>query len=378
MIEGNVPFTDGGAPATVRDLRITVTGDPGQSERWARALRAVEGVSARVLQAPNDDESLAELTRDDVDAVAFATPAADLPTSIRRALIAGRNVLLAGPVALDAKQLRAIDASARARRCLVMVDTGVRCDERFAFVRKMVCGRQALWRPLYVRSLRTGDSRHSLDELAIADIATVLQIAGATPAHVSAVSPRADDETGTANVAMATLMFDGGLVARIDVSLLEPEPRYEIAVACDGRTLMVDAYNERTPLQIQAAGKHRGPQRSGAWAETINEHPVSDEGERIARSAAAFVSAVRSADAAATNLADLATAALVWERARESMTSGGERVSIADDDDAISRPVLRLIEGAGPGAGSGGRSMRTGRLAVIGRGEREETPLNSA
>ena len=99
----------------------------------------------------------------------------------------------------------------------------------------------------------------------------MLALAGGMPSRVSAFAPRVDDETGAADAAMVTLSFDGGSVAQLDVSLVEPMLRQEIAIACDGRTIVLDALDQRAPLQIRAAARHRGPAGRG---------PMGRDGER--------------------------------------------------------------------------------------------------
>jgi len=135
-------------------------------------------------------------------------------------------------------------------------------------------------------------------------------------------------------------------VVRVDVSLIEPWIRQELVVACDGRTIVMDALDARAPLQIHAATRHRVPQGGGQWAETVNEHPAPDVLGREGRAAEALIAAVRADDASATNARELAVAALVWEKARESMTHGGQSVAGAEAGHG-GRPALQLIRGGG-------------------------------
>jgi hypothetical protein len=144
---------------------------------------------------------------------------------------------------------------------------------------------------------------------------------------------------------MLTMTFDGGPVATVDVSLVEPSPRREITIACDGRTVVLDALDARAPLQIQAAGRHGGPQTGRPWSEVVSEHPaaIADRGVAVAD---AFVSAVRSRDVAAINAREIAVAASVWEAARESIARGGEMRPLADQE-GTRRPELQVIHGGG-------------------------------
>lgn len=333
-----------------RAVTITVVGTGAEADAQARALRGVDGVEIERLAGATEDELLESLSHGHAHAVAFTAPVTDLPNAIRRAVMASRHVFVPMPVALSSRQLGALDDLAARRGRAIIFDYGSLGDERLTFVRKMTGGPQALWRPRYIRSLRTGvDGAATLDELAVAELCVLLALASGMPSRVSAFAPRVDDEAGAADAAMVMLCFDGGLVARLDVSLIEPMLRREVVIACEGRTIVLDALDQRAPLQIQAAARHRGPQTSGQWAETVSEHPLGDAGDRVARAAEVFVAAVRAGDASKTNAAEMANAALVWETARASMTRGGELLSLSSEESRpeARRPVLQLIQGGG-------------------------------
>lgn len=325
---------------------IAIAGSGADADAAARTLRGVEGVEVTRISGASEEELLDQLSQDEIDAIAFVTPAADLAGSVRRTLMANRHALILGPAAFSAAQLVSLDELAHRRSRVVYFDAGYAEDERLAFTRKMTASSGALWRPRYVRAVRAGASRHSLAELAVAEVACVLSIMGMAPSHVSAVAPRIDDETGHTDAVMMTLTFDGGPVATVHVSLVEPESRREITIACDGRTIVLDAFDARAPLQIQAAGRHGGPQSGRAWSETVSEYPASPSIDREDAVAAAFVAAVRSRDMSATNLRDVAVAASAWESARESIAAGGQIVQLAGDAGAP-RPALQVIHGGG-------------------------------
>jgi len=356
------------------NITIAVAGAGDDAERWTRAFRGADATHVERIGA-SDDDFLATLASADVAAVAFTAPLADLQGAIRRALIAGRDVFVGTPVALASKQLLALDATARTRRKLLVFNTNRLADERFAFVRKMTGGSNALWHPRYVRSLRSGTHGDAtLDELAIADIGAVLEVSGGVPSSVSAVAPRVDEESLAGDVAMVTMMFDGGAVGRVDVSLIEPELRQELTIACDGRTMVLDAFDLRAPLQIHAAARHRGASGNGAlWSETVSEHPLAELGDATARAAEAFIRALRARDLPASNASAIASAALVWETARTSIASGGEVIAVAvahvPDE---KRPTLKLIRGGGHTVAHAAPA-----LTLVGAAE-QESPRNTA
>jgi predicted dehydrogenase len=330
---------------------IAIAGSGDDAGQASRALRGVDGVEVTRISGASEEELLEQLSRGDLDAIAFVTPAPDLAGSLRRTLMANRHAMVIGPAALSAKQLLSLDELARRRSRVVCFDSGYEGDERVAFVRKMTASPGALWRPRYVRATRASTDDRGIDELALAEIACVLSIMGAQPSRVSAVAARIDDETGHAGAMMLTMTFDGGPVATVDVSVIEPMPRREIVVACEGRTMVLDAFDARTPLQIQAAGRHGGPQAGHAWSETVTEYPAPASRDRLAVSAEAFVRAVRARDLEAVNLREMAHAALVLETARESIARGGEMLDVAPD--VARRPELQVIRGGGKREGGG-------------------------
>jgi predicted dehydrogenase len=364
-------------------LTIAVAGRGEDAARWTRALRGCDGASAELVTLSTPDDLLHTLAREHIGAIAFAGNLDDLAGAVKRALMANRHVFVFGPSAIASKHLLALDALARRRGRVLLFDTEGFGDERTAFVRKMTTGPRALWRPRYLRSLRTGGSGSSLEALAIADVACAMSLLGGVPARVAAIAPRLDDESGSAEVAMVTLMFDGGPAARIDVSLIEQEPRHEITLACDGRTVVLDAFNARSPLRIEANARQRGSQlrgeQSGAWAETVTERPLDLVADRVGRAAAAFVAAARARDVTASNARTLADATRVWERARTSMTNGGAPVEV--DPVRTERPRLKLIVGGGQVDASSSApelTMISGRAAPAPEFEPDPEPLRTA
>jgi predicted dehydrogenase len=338
-------MTDEHAPPQVT---IAVIGAQADAPAAARALRSVEGTSVE-MTAASDDDMLALLSRPDIDAVAFAGRIADLPGLLRRTLLAGRHAFVATPAALASKHLIALDELARRRGRVMMFDDGSAHDERIAFITRMTAGSTALWRPRYVRALRTGlHGDTTLDEIAVGQISRTLAIIGAACERVSCIAPRLAGDEATADAAMLTLSFDGGAAARIDISLAEPSLADTLTVACDARTIVLDAFDLRAPLQIHASASYRGPQSHGQWAETISEHPLSTLNDQAARAAQSFVDAVRARDLVASNARALAAAARIWEMARDSMARGGEMLDITGADVvAAQRPELQLIHGGG-------------------------------
>lgn len=330
---------DGAHDATGAPVSVLVAGAGAEAAGVARAFRGTEGVAVTVATAGTPEAIAQAITASDVSLVAIVPPADDLHVIVRRALVRRCDVVICGPAGLSPQQALALDDIARRRERMLMFDAPQLADPRWTFARKMTAGARAMWSPRFIRSLRTGtESRASVDEAGIYDVQGVLAIAGTLPATVSAVAP-------SPSLMSVTMSFGDGRAARVEVSLEEQPRRREIAVVCDGRSIVIDDYDARSPLQVHAAVRGERARMS----EPLLEHGEASGEGRLQRFAAMVADAVRSRDASAANARDIAEAALVWQTARASAARGGEALSLPATSPLVhpGRPELRLIRGGG-------------------------------
>ena len=331
---------------TGASLTFAVLGAEEAAQQYVRAFRGVDGVSAYLVDA-GEDGLLDALSRDDTGCLVVTEMAHDVAGWVKRALVAGRHVFVAGTPALDERRYDEIDQLARRRRRVAAFDTGFMLDERLAFIRKMAAAPQALWRPRYVRSVHAGGPVERLDEIAIAQAALMLEVTGMRAERVTACAPFvAGDETS--NVAMVNVMFAGGAVASVHVAPGEALWQRETVIVCDGRTVALDPFDARGPLRIAASSAHSFAPTAAAWQETTSEHAPASE--RLPAVAEAFCAAARARDVSFGNAAALASAAALWAAARRSIANGGEVTDVARQ--RPQRPELRLIKGRGRGGAS--------------------------
>ncbi|HXK32947.1 MAG TPA: hypothetical protein VNM91_02910, partial [Dehalococcoidia bacterium] len=277
-------------------ISVLVAGAAGDIAPVARAFRALEGVTVTTVDASSADAVAEAITSSGVSLVAIVPPLPDLHVLIRRALVRRCDVAVCGPVALSSQQALALDDIARRRGRMLMFDAPHVADERWAFVRNMTSGPRAMWSPRFVRSLRAGASgRASLDELGIYDAQCVLAIADGLPASVSAVSP-------SPALLSLTMSFSDGRAARVEVSLEEQPRRRHVAVVCDGRSIIVDDYDARSPLQVHAAVRGERARTS----EPLLEYGATSAEARRQRFTETIAAAARSRDLAAANARDFA------------------------------------------------------------------------
>jgi hypothetical protein len=331
------------------EVVVAVLGDDLESLPLIRAFRGCGEVAAVPYEA-SDAGLLEALARADVAVIAFATGQKDLVGSIKRSVMAGRHVFCAVAPVFESRRYHEIDQLSRRRRRVTFFDTGFAGDDRVAFLRKMVASPHAMWTPRHVRSLHAGmSSLRSRDETALAEIALACELMGAQGARISAMAPYISGHPPSDFVTITLVFADGG-IARIDVAADEAPERRETVISCDGRTVVLDAYDASAPIQVHTTGTQRAPRPSAAWHETVSEHPPFEAHDRLAAVTSGFVAAIRASDAGFGNGAALAGPAAAWESARASMAEGGVVLPITTGA-AARKPELRLIKGLGRGGG---------------------------
>jgi predicted dehydrogenase len=330
---------------SIPQLRVAVAGTSPDALQWARAFR---GLEAQVAEAPeaSPDGLTATLSERPCDVVVLPASAYRLPAAVRSAILAGCDVLLTDTPALNADQFASLAEIARRRGRIVHVRDERMEDERVQFVRRMTRGAHAPWPVRYARSLRTTDAT-SIDAAAISEIRLTSELLGQPAERVICVAPRVEEDGVAPTAAMLTFVFRGGAIATIEVSGDPTRPTKQTTLVCDGRTVLLDAFSVHSPLQILAAARHRGPQDATPWSEVVSEYPPPSCVDPITAAAESFMRAVRARDVAMTNLAEVASAAALWQAARASIAAEGEAQDLTEAPQVAVRPQLRVIAGGG-------------------------------
>ena len=332
------------AQSIARPTTIAVVGAGDLAQSWSRALRSVDGTEIRRFLSASDENLIAALTDQEVAAAVFALRDGDASAAAKHAILSRCHVLVAGGLGLGSRQLLALDELARGRGATFVFDASGYADDAVAFARRMMRGETPIWRSKYVRAHRNSSVASSLDHLALIALGRVLALCEGLPEKVSALATRTGDETGTAESATIALGFEGGFLARLDVSLVEAQERDELTIVCEGRTVAMNASHNEPRLSVCSTSH---ADRNAPRALTIEHPPVSDS-DPVLASAEAFVTSVREG-ARESNAREMAAATLVWEIARDSMASGGDPLPLPVNHPLSSRqrPALHVIEGGG-------------------------------
>jgi predicted dehydrogenase len=220
--------------------------------------RARKAIGAR--STVDVETSLARLlARDDVDAVAVATPAATHPLIALAALDAGKHVLVEKPLASSDGDARAMVAAARDRGLVLM------CDHTYCYtpvVQRIaeLVDDGVLGDILFVDSVRINLGLVQPDVDVLWDLAphdlSILDFVlpgGLTPTGVSAHG--ADPiGAGRACVGYLTMPLPGGAIAHVHVNWLSPTKIRQMVIGGSRRTLVWDDLNPQQRLSLYDRG----------------------------------------------------------------------------------------------------------------------------
>lgn len=237
-------FHSGGGPSAVTHV---VDARPARLEQLAPRYPGVRlGTDA--------DAALADPA---VDAVVVATPTATHFALARRALEAGKHVLVEKPIATSSAEAAALGALA-ARQGRVLM-----CGHVFLFnpgvqkVKQLLAAGE-LGRVHYVSMVRTnlGPIRGDVDaawDLASHDISIADHWLGAGAVAVSAVGG-AYLNAGLADAVFATLRYPDGVLVNLCASWLNPRKARDVTVVGDRRMLTFDDLNQLEPIRVYDKG----------------------------------------------------------------------------------------------------------------------------
>jgi predicted dehydrogenase len=313
--------------------RVLVLGEGAAAQRWAALLGQVARVRLQQEVAPAE-----------ADAVVLAPGAREPYRSARAALLSGAHVLSAAPFLLSPRQASDLDELSRALGRFLRYYEPYQYGRGFAFLKRLLRGREPLWRPLYLRALRSvADGFVTLDELAAGELALCQALLEAAPRRVNASAAR--DESGDARAVFATLEYEHGPPVQMTLSTAESAAAGEFVAVAPNVTLVLDDPVGR--LRIVRRGEERTAGRA-------SERPAPTDA--VAAEAERFAEAVRSEDLSFANSARWTMVALLWWALRRSINLA-EPVDMREAEAALNAmpPPLTVIEGGGRTAEPTGR-----------------------
>ena len=285
------------------------------------------------------------LARDDIDAVALATPARTHSAIARAALEAGKHVLVEKPLADSyAEAARMVD-TARDRGLVLMTDHTYCYTPVVERIRELIA-EGVLGDILFVDSVRINLGLVQPDVNVLWDLAphdlSILDYV--LPGHLRPESVAAHGAdpigTGKACVGYLTMPLPGGAIAHVHVNWLSPTKIRQMVIGGSRRTLVWDDQNPQQRLAIYDRGVDFAavnPDRSEREAAAISYRlgdmhaPALPEHEALASVAAEFAGAIAERRAPRTD-GDAGLRVLrVLKAADQSLLMSGELVPLATD-----------------------------------------------
>jgi predicted dehydrogenase len=301
-------------------LGIAVVGAAGWGSNVVRAFAATKGAALRgvcdlkpellarvsaahpgVMVTSRFDDLLAD---PGVDAVAVAVDAANHHRLARRALEAGRHVLVEKPLTLTVAESEELCAVAERTRRILMVGHLLLYHPAVLLAKRAVDAGE-LGEIRYIHSQRVNqgvvrDNENAWWSLAPHDIAVAMYLFDAPPSSVSAtggcfLQPRA----GIEDIAFASLRWTDGRMAHVHVSWLDGEKRRLLTIVGSKKTLVVDG-----------------------------KAPLAEAGEPLRSECAHFVECVRTGRTPRSDGAQGLAVVRVLDAGERSMRRGGAPVAI--------------------------------------------------
>ncbi len=306
----------------------------GVVDRRPEALQGAARMAPRTPLYASVDELLAA----GVDAVVVATPASTHADIAGRLLAAGVDVLVEKPLALSTGDgLRLAEAAERGRRILMVGHLLEYHPGLVAFRDFVKSGELGDLYYLYATRVNLGKVRaaeSALWDLAPHDVSIIRFLTDAKPISVSAQGGTYL-RAGLEDVIFATINFEGGIVAHLHVSWLDPHKVRRVTVVGSRRMAVFDDMEPTEKIRIIDKGIDSTEYYESfhdAMQERIGDIriPPVPLGEPLRFEAAHFLECVRDRRKPRTDAQNGLRTLEVIEAAEESIRKGGEAVPVRE------------------------------------------------
>ena len=305
-------------------------------DRRPERLKAVAATYPSITLTADIDELLRS---PEVDAVAVATPVSTHFELARRALAAGKHVLVEKPLAESSEECRQLIEDAERRRLLLMVDHTFPYTGAVRKIKELIEGGQ-LGEIFYYDSVRVnlGLFQHDVSvvwDLAVHDLAILDYLLDERPEAISATG-MSHIAGQPENIAYLTLFYPDNVIAHTHVNWLSPVKVRQTLIGGSDKMIVYDDLNPAEKIKVYDRGvmletdpvgiyQMRVGYRSGdMWA------PQFDRTEALSRLARHFIRCVNGEDQPVTSAESGWRIVRQMEAASRSMAEGGAQIPIGD------------------------------------------------
>jgi len=297
----------------------------------------LEGISRQHPDLRTTADFARVLASDAVQAVVVATETPQHFAMARDALLAGKHVLVEKPMAQTVEQAEELVRLADDRGLVLMVGHLLLYHPAFRHVESLIRNGE-LGDVYYLYSQRVNlgiirQNENAFESLAPHDLSVALQFLDAAPVAVAA-SGRDYLQPGIEDVVFATVHFEGGRVAHLHTSWLDPHKIRKVTVVGSRRMAVIDDVESTEKVRVYDKGVdiREAGYADFATAMTIRSGdihiPKISGGEPLRLECAHFVECVRQGTRPRTDGRNGLTVVRMLEAARKSIRNGGVRVEL--------------------------------------------------
>jgi len=328
-------------------MRVSILGAGGWGQNLVRVFCELLGDEHVLVCDPREARRTAMKTEhpgirvsegpvfEGIDAVVIAAPAVAHAELARKALAAGRHVLVEKPIALTARDAAELVGLAKEKGTILMVDHLLEYHPAVRELKRLIDERR-LGRLLHLTSERLNlgvirSEENALWSLAPHDISVILYLLGEEPSEVAAHGA-AYLQPGIEDVAFVTLRFPSGAVGHVHVSWLDPVKTRRLTVVGEEKMAVFDDSEKQAQLFLHDARAEHvegllRPRRGG-----VESIPIP-KGEPLRAMAETFLESVRTGTPPASDGQDGLRVVRVLEAAARSMKEGGKPVQTRASED---------------------------------------------
>ena len=276
-----------------------------------------------------------------IEAVLIATETPTHAALAAKALEAGKHVFVEKPLAQSVEDAEHLVTLAEERDLRLMVGHLLRYHPAYRHVEKLVAdGALGAIRYLYSVRVNLGivrESENAFESLAPHDLAVALALIPGRPVSVSASGHAYLQPGGPEDVVFASVTFEGGEIAHLHCSWLDPHKVRRTTVVGSEKMAVVDDMAGAEPVRVYDKGvgtpeSEREGMVSYADALTVRTGdvliPRVERAEPLRLEVEEFAAAIRQKRAPRSDGREGLAVVRLLEAARQSLASGGTPVAV--------------------------------------------------
>ncbi|MDI6717046.1 MAG: Gfo/Idh/MocA family oxidoreductase [Actinomycetota bacterium] len=280
------------------------------------------------------------LNNSSIDAVVIATSAITHYELAKKALLAGKHIMVEKPLTLSSKTSRDLIETAERQGCILMVGHLLVYHPAIEYIKKLVdSGSLGDIHYLYTQRLNLGQVRtdeNALWDLAPHDISLIFHlVSGKEPVSVSARGASYITQ-GIEDVVFCSVALEGGAMAHIHVSWLDPHKIRKLTVVGNKKMAVFDDMESSEKVRIYDKGVDINPDYR-SYGEDLTLRfgdivtPSIKMKEPLRAECEHFIECVKTGKRPRSDGYDGLRVVKVLEAAQASLENGGKPIEIARD-----------------------------------------------